>query len=116
MHANWAFLWIARTVNLPMKKSKRSLILTTLGAEKKGAGNYADVSGFCKSVTLDEIRKQDHILTPGRYVGAEEQEDDGEPFEEKMERLSKQWRKQRAEAARLDEAIEANLKELGYGE
>ncbi|WP_219813029.1 hypothetical protein [Aeromonas sp. ASNIH6] len=55
-------------------------------------------------------------LTPGRYVGALEQEDDGEPFEEKMARLSAQWREQRAAATKLDAAIEANLKELGYGE
>lgn len=54
------------------------------------------------------------MLTPGRFVGAAEQEDDGEPFEEKMARLSTLWREQRAEAARLDAAIEANLKELGY--
>ncbi|MCA8248054.1 type I restriction-modification system subunit M [Burkholderia multivorans] len=79
------------------------------------AGGYADTPGFCKSATLEEIRKHGHVLTPGRYVGAAEQEDDGEPFEEKMARLSAFWREQRAEAARLDAAIEANLKELGYG-
>jgi type I restriction system adenine methylase len=80
------------------------------------AGDYADIPGFCKSATLEEIRKHGHVLTPGRYVGAAAQEDDGEPFVEKMQRLSAQWREQRAEAARLDAAIEANLKELGYGE
>jgi type I restriction enzyme M protein len=83
---------------------------------EKDAGEYADVPGFCKSATLDDIRKHDHVLTPGRYVGAAEQEDDGEPFAEKMARLTAQWRQQRAEAARLDAAIEANLRELGYGE
>ena len=56
------------------------------------------------------------MLTPGRYVGAVDVEDDGEPFEEKMLRLSALWRVQRATAAKLDAAIEANLKELGYGE
>ncbi|WP_345719038.1 N-6 DNA methylase [Thauera aromatica] len=81
-----------------------------------GAGEYADLPGFCKSATLDEIRKHGHVLTPGRYVGAAEQEEDGEPFEEKMARLSAQWRAQRAEAARLDAAIEVNLRGLGYGE
>lgn len=81
-----------------------------------GAGEYADVAGFCKSAKLEEIRKHGHVLTPGRYVGAAEQEDDGEPFEEKMARLSALWREQRAAAARLDAVIEANLKELGYGE
>jgi type I restriction enzyme M protein len=82
---------------------------------EKDAGEYADVPGFCKSATLDEIRRHDYVLTPGRYVGAAEQEDDGEPFAEKMARLAAQWREQRAEAAQLDAAIEANLKELGYG-
>ena len=81
-----------------------------------GAGEYADTAGFCKSASLDEIRKHSHVLTPGRYVGATEQEDDGEPFAEKMARLTAQWRKQRTQAARLDAIIDANLKELGYGE
>ena len=81
-----------------------------------GAGEYADVAGFCKSASMDDIRKHGYVLTPGRYVGAAQQEDDGEPFEEKMARLSAQWREQRVEAARLDAAIEANMKELGYGE
>lgn len=79
------------------------------------AGDYEDVPGFSKSAPLDEVRKHGHVLTPGRYVGAEAQEDDGEPFEEKMKRLVAQLREQQAEAARLDAAIAANLKELGYG-
>jgi type I restriction enzyme M protein len=74
-----------------------------------------DVPGFCKSATLDEIRNYGHVLTPGRYVGAEAQEDDGEPFEEKMQWLTATLREQQAEAAKLDAAIAANLKELGYG-
>ncbi len=82
---------------------------------EKEAGEYQDVPGFCKSATLDEIRKHGHVLTPGRYVGAAAQEDDGEPFEEKMARLVKQLREQQVEAAKLDAAIAANLKELGYG-
>ena len=72
--------------------------------------------GFCKAATLDEIRKHGHVLTPGRYVGAEAAEDDGEPFDEKMKRLAATLREQQAEAAKLDAAIAANLKELGYGE
>jgi type I restriction enzyme M protein len=76
---------------------------------------YTDIPGFCKSATLEEIRKHNHVLTPGRYVGAAPQEDDGEPFEEKMARLTTQWRQQQAEARRLDEAIEANLARLGFG-
>jgi type I restriction enzyme M protein len=81
----------------------------------KGASEYADILGFCKAATLEDIRKHGHVLTPGRYVGAEAVEDDGEPFEEKMARLAATLRQQQAEAARLDAAIAANLKELGYG-
>ena len=62
----------------------------------------------------EDIRKHGHVLTPGRYVGAEAQADDGEPFEEKMRRLVVQLHEQQAEARRLDEAIRKNLKELGY--
>lgn len=79
------------------------------------AGEYEDIPGFCKSVTLEEVRKHSHVLTPGRYVGIEPQEEDDEPFEEKMTRLTAQWREQQAEAARLDAAIEANLTGLGFG-
>jgi len=79
------------------------------------AGEYADIAGFCKSTPLEDIRKHGHVLTPGRYVGAEAVEDDGEPFAEKMRRLTATLREQQAEAAKLDAAIAANLKELGYG-
>ena len=78
-------------------------------------GAYADIPGCCKSAPLDDIRKHGHVLTPGRYVGAEAQEDDGEPFEEKMQQLTAKLREQQAEAAKLDAAIAANLRELGYG-
>ena len=82
---------------------------------EEGAGTYNDVPGFCKSAGIDEVRRHGHVLTPGRYVGAEPAEDDGEPFPEKMTRLSAQWREQQAEAARLDAAIEENLRSLGFG-
>jgi type I restriction enzyme M protein len=81
---------------------------------EKDAGKYEDIAGFCKSAKLEEIRKHGHVLTPGRYVGAEEKEDDGEPFEEKMARLVAQLREQQAEAAKLDAVIAKNLMELGY--
>ena len=83
----------------------------------RGSGHdgYADVPGFCKSATLEEVRKHDHVLTPGRYVGAEALEDDGEPFDAKMKRLAAEWREQQAEARRLDTEIEANLERLGFG-
>ena len=82
----------------------------------KDAGEYADVAAFCKAAKLDNIRKHGHVLTPGRYVGAEVVEDDGELFEEKMNRFAATLREQQAEAQSLDAAIGTNLKEIGYGE
>ena len=82
---------------------------------KSGSDEYADVPGFCKSATLEEIRKHGHVLTPGRYVGAAPQKDDGVPFEEKMARLAAQWQGQQADARRLDKEIDDNLKRLGFG-
>ncbi len=84
-------------------------------SQDEAAEPYADVPGFCKSATLEEVRKHGHVLTPGRYVGAEAQEEDREPFEDKMKRLAAQWREQQAEAAKLDAAIEKNLARLGFG-
>ena len=81
----------------------------------KGATAYADVPGFCKSATTAEIAAHGHVLTPGRYVGAEEVEDDGDPFEEKMPRLVAELHAQFAESAKLEQAIQANLRGLGYG-
>ena len=80
------------------------------------AGDYADVPGFCKAASLEEVRKHGHVLTPGRYVGAAPQEEDREPFEDKMKRLVAQLRGQQDEAAELDAAIKANLALLGFGE
>ncbi len=78
------------------------------------AGEYLDIPGFCKSAILEDIRKHGYVLTPARYVGAEALEDDREPFEEKMKQLVVQLREQQAQAAKLDGAIDVNLKELGY--
>jgi type I restriction enzyme M protein len=80
----------------------------------EGAGEYADVAGFCRSATIDEIRKHGHVLTPGRYVGAEAAEDDGEPFVEKMARLTSELSKQFADSERLEDEIRKNLKGLGF--
>ena len=77
------------------------------------AGVYEDVAGFCKSATTEEIVKHNFVLTPGRYVGAGEVEDDGEPFEEKFPRLMGQLRGQFAEGRRLEKAIEDRLGALG---
>ena len=78
------------------------------------AGDYADVPGFCKAASLEEVRKHGHVLTPGRYVGAAPQEEDDEPFEDKMKRLVAQLRGQQDKAAELDAAIAANLEALGF--
>ena len=82
---------------------------------EQGAGDYHDIPGFCKSVSIDEIRENGHVLTPARYVGAQPQEDDKEPFDDKMQRLVAQMRSLQSHSAKLDASIERNLKELGYG-
>jgi type I restriction enzyme M protein len=76
---------------------------------------YADVPGFCKSASTADIAGHGHVLTPGRYVGAEAMEDDGESFEEKMPRLVAELEAQFAESARLEQTIRENLRGLGYG-
>ena len=76
----------------------------------KGASAYGDVAGYCKSATTAEIVAHGHVLTPGRYVGAEDVEDDGEVFEEKMKRLVAELRGQFAESAKLEMAIKENLR------
>ena len=76
---------------------------------------YADVPGFCYSASLADIRKHEHVLTPGRYVGAEEQEEDGEAFADKMARLTAQLAEQFGESAKLEGEIKKNLAGLGYG-
>ncbi|TCV81061.1 type I restriction-modification system subunit M [Sulfurirhabdus autotrophica] len=84
----------------------------TLPAEP-GSG-YQNIPGFCKSTTTAEIAAHGYVLTPGRYVGAEEVEDDGEPFEEKMARLVAELNEQFAESAKLEQTIKVNLRGLGY--
>jgi type I restriction enzyme M protein len=83
---------------------------------EKGAGEYKDEPGFCKSATREEVAKHDWVLTPGRYVGAEEVEEDGEPFGEKMKRLVTTLERQFEEGERLQRVIRASLSELGCGE
>ncbi len=80
-----------------------------------GGGEYADVPGFCREATTEEIGKHDFVLTPGRYVGAEEVEDDGVPFEDKMAALTKELGAQFKKGAELEEKIRKALKGLGYG-
>ena len=76
--------------------------------------DYEDQAGFCKSAELAVLEKHDFVLTPGRYVGAAPEEDDGEPFAEKMARLTGQLKGQFEESARLEVEIRENLKGLGY--
>ena len=78
-------------------------------------GTLEDEKGFCSVASIEDISKQDYILTPGRYVGIAEQEDDGEPFEEKMARLTSEISKCFEESNRLQEEIKKNLEALGYG-
>ena len=78
-------------------------------------GQYEDVAGFCASVNLAGIQKHDYVLTPGRYVGAAPEEEDGEPFAEKMARLTGQLKTQFEESDRLEGEIKKNLAGLGYG-
>lgn len=82
----------------------------------KGAGKYKDVPGFCKSAKTAEIAEHGYVLTPGRYVGAEEVEDDDEPFDDKMKRLTATLYEQFAESRKLEKAIRSNLEGLGYGD
>jgi len=78
----------------------------------KGAGKYADTLGYCKSVHLEEISHHGHVLTPGRYVGAEEVEADGEPLAEKMARLTATLEEQFSKSAKLEQQIRKNLGNL----
>ncbi len=91
--------------------SKISGIYHTWRSKK---GKYEDVAGFCKSASLDEIRKQGHILTPGRYVGTEELVEDGEAFEEKMARLTGELSAQFEKSDKLENEIKKNLKGLNF--
>ena len=78
------------------------------------AGELEDEKGFCAVAEIEEIAKQDYILTPGRYVGIADVEDDGEPFEEKMARLTSEIAKCFEESNRLQEQIKKNLEAIGY--
>lgn len=78
-------------------------------------GKYKNIKGFCKSAKPEEIKKHNYVLTPGRYVGIKDEEDDGIPFGEKMKQLTDELSGQFAESATLDKAIKKNLEGLGYG-
>jgi type I restriction enzyme M protein len=86
-------------------------IADTYHAWKKGEG-YEDIAGFCKSVERERIIEQGYVLTPGRYVGAAEAEEDDEPFEQKIKRLTKELETQFEESANLEKKIRLNLQRL----
>ncbi len=117
-----AELWaMARKLGRMVDRTHRELtdddiarIAGAYHAWRDGAEAYEDLPGFCKSAPLDEVRRHGHVLTPGRYVGAEPQPDDGEPFEAKMRRLVGELQAQQAEGMKLDAAIAENLKMLGF--
>ena len=96
--------------NAEKKKTSASESLRASASPRE----YSDVAGFCKSATTAEIAAHGHVLTPGRYVGAEEVEDDSDPFEEKMRRLVAELHGQFAESAKLERAIRANFDRLGF--
>ena len=75
---------------------------------------YEDVPGFCYKSKFEEIEKNGFVLTPGRYVGAPEEEEDGEPFDQKMKRLTALLKEQQEEGAKLDQQISENLKKIGF--
>jgi type I restriction enzyme M protein len=77
-------------------------------------GKYEDIRGFCKSVSIDDVKNHDYVLTPGRYVGFAEEEEDPEEFEEKMTKLTAELAEQFKKSEELEREIKANLKGLGY--
>ena len=115
----------ARTLGVMIDRTHRELtdaditrIADTYQAWRgdEGVGEYTDAPGFCKGVTLDEIRVHGYVLTPGRYIEAAAQEDNDEAFEDMMARLTKNLTEQMAEARRLDAVISENLERIGIGD
>jgi type I restriction enzyme M protein len=96
-------IFIAATANQP----------SPLALLPEGDG-YSDIPGYCRSVTLAEIAEHGHVLTPGRYVGAEAVEDDDEAFADKMQKLTETLGEQMSKGAELDQMIRLKLGGLGY--
>ena len=89
-------------------------IAETVSDWRSGSDEYQDTPGYCRSVALSEIAEHGHVLTPGRYVGAEEVEDDDEAFVEKMQTLTEKLGEQMAKGTELDQLIRQKLGGLGY--
>jgi len=117
--ANTYHTWRNVTPSIPLK-GEDGTVIASLPTEKVGDGGakqshqYEDVAGYCKSATLSDIAANDYVLTPGRYVGVAEEEDDGIHFEDKMTELTATLKSQLEQAKALDQAILENLKVLGY--
>ena len=105
----------AETAGRKSRATKGDRRSAEVARSETGHSAYQDIPGFCKSATIDEIREHGHVLTPGRYVGAEEVEDDDEPFDEKMGRLVSELNEQFAESRKLEKMIWKRLGVLGYG-
>lgn len=105
---------VSRT-NKELTDADIARIAGTLHAWRGEEGEYQDVPGFCASVTLDQIAEHGHVLTPGRYVGTEEAEDDGEPIDEKIARLTEEVRAGFAERERLQNRVVRALENLHRG-
>ena len=83
-------------------------------SKQSNENNYQNIKGFCKSATLEEIEKHGYVLTPGRYVGITDAEDDGIPFEEKMQTLTATLKQQMDKEAELNSEIEKQLAKIGF--
>jgi type I restriction enzyme M protein len=92
-----------------------ALIAGTYHSWRSKDGGYEDKAGFCRAATMEEMRNNNHVLMPGRYVGTEEEIDDGVPFDEKMNALTAKLAEQFAKGAELEKTIRENLKGIGYG-
>ncbi|MCE5305780.1 type I restriction-modification system subunit M [bacterium] len=95
-------------------KEDVSKISSTYHEWRKHDSNYDDIKGFCKSANIEEITKHNFVLTPGRYVGIKDEEDDGIPFEEKMAELTAKLTEQMNDEKKLDEEIKKQLQNVGF--
>lgn len=113
----------ARNISTPVERSLNEFSLDQIDyisdryrsfIGQEDVPKYKDELGFCKKVTIKDIEKEKFILNPGRYVGSEDVEDDDEPFEDKMKRLTSEYAVLSKESVRLDKEIRKNLQEIGF--
>ena len=100
--------------NLELTEADVEKISGTYHAWRTIKGKYEDVKGFCKAVKITEVEKSGYVLTPGRYVGTDYVEENGEVFEEKMGRITKELSDQFKQSKELEERIRKNLKSIGF--